>query len=286
MAATVALVISCTQSASRVLACQLSVKHLHVHFMLLHSCHVSRCSLSSSHLRLMRDAVRVVITMLWTMFYPSILLPIITHFNPTQPQRQPNALPLSAGFRMSGVPVQSTRRDTGMCTKAVTASYCCQCWRLSSPQKSQLAHCGCLIFNTTEWLLFPPLLTVLEFRFEICKKAWQGIWNRGMKTFLIPKGQSLMHMATMQKCPQQCSTKRFGYSVTLSLARPDCWWDSGFMDPISSRRKWVRFVALELWEQINRMLISKGSVVNGPPLMAKTANQWGGCIASLLLWRW
>lgn len=29
----------------------------------------------------------------------------------------------------------------------------------------------------------------------------------------------------------------------------------GFTDPISNRRKWVRFVALELWEQINRMLI-------------------------------
>lgn len=81
---------------------------------------------------------------------PSILPTIIAHFNPTQPQRQPSDGPLSAGFHMSGVPVQSTRRDTGMCTKAVTAFYRCQCWRLSSPQKSQLAHCGCLIFNTSE----------------------------------------------------------------------------------------------------------------------------------------
>ena len=124
--------------------------------------------------------------------------------SPTLTPLNPTPGPLSAGFRMSGVPVQSTRRDTGMCTKAVTASYCCQYWRLSSPQKSQLARCGCLIFNTTQRLLFPPLLTVFESRFEICKKkAWQGFWIRDKKTFIILKGLSSTHMATTQSRPQQ-----------------------------------------------------------------------------------
>lgn len=160
---------------------------------------------------------------------------------------------------MSGVPVQSTRRDTGMCTKAVAAFYCCQCWRLSFPQKSQLAYCGCLIFNTTEWLLLPPLLTHLWIEIWDLQNAWQGIWIRDTKTFIIPK---VKVWCTWQQCftyrtAHNNAWQKLGYSVTviLAFAGPDCWWDSGFMDPISNRRKWVRFVALELWEQINKMLI-------------------------------
>lgn len=177
---------------------------------------------------------------------------IITHFNTTQPWRQPSAGPLSAGFRMSGVSVQSTHRDTGMCTKAVTAFYCCQCWRLSSPQKSQLAHCGCLIFNSTAWLLFPHTLNRLWIKILGLQKDWQGMWICESKNILYSKGWSLMHS---ERLPQQYLTRPYSLTVLLAFTMPDCWWDTGFMDPISNRRKWVRFVALELWEQINRMLI-------------------------------
>lgn len=124
---------------------------------------------------------------------------------------------------MSGVPVQSTRRDTGMCTKAVTASYCCQCWRLSSPQKSQLAHCGCLIFNTTVWLSFPPHLTVFELRFEICKRS-------GKVCGFVTRKHSLFQWLTFDALgsPQQYR-QELGCSVTVIFvfARPDRWWDLG-----------------------------------------------------------
>lgn len=122
---------------------------------------------------------------LQTLLCPTMLTPIITYFNPIQPWLQSSAGSLYAGFRMSGVSLQSTRGDTGMCTKAVTASYHCQCWRLSFPQKSQLATAGCLILTTTGWHLFPPTFKYLWI--EICKKIWRDMWIRDSKTLIIPK---------------------------------------------------------------------------------------------------
>lgn len=163
---------------------------------------------------------------------------IITHFNPTQPRRQSSAGTLSAGFRMSGVSVQSTCKDTGMCTKAVTAFCCCQCCRLSSPQKSQLANCCCLIFNNTEWLLNSPLFNCSKIQFLHLQKAWQGMWICDSKEVQYSKGQR----TTLLGKTVRCNCKPCFYQA-------DWWWD--FMDPKNKSRKWLSFVIPKLWKQIN-----------------------------------
>ena len=150
---------------------------------------------------------------------------------------------------MSGVPMQSTPGDTGMCVKPVTAFYCCQRWRLSSIQKSQLAHCGCLIFNTTKWLLFPRPLTIFELRFAKKSGRYLDIWQERFHHF---KGNV---WCTWDQCwsydPQKFLTRAWLQCNTIfcRASGPDCCWDSGFLDPISNRRKWVKFVVPELWEQ-------------------------------------
>lgn len=136
---------------------------------------------------------------------------------------------------MSGVPVQAICRDTGMCIKAVTAFYCCQWWRLSSPQKSQLAHCGCLIFNTTKRLVFPSLLTVFEIRFAK-GMARYSIWSHNMTTFVIQKvtGNNTVHIIAN-------ACQGIGCCSSCLASRPNC-----CRIPSSNTRKWVGFVALEL----------------------------------------
>lgn len=184
----------------------------------------------------------------WLTQCSPILLPfpaIITHFNPTQPWRQSSAGTLSAGFRMSGVSVQSTRKDTGMCTKAVTAFYCCQCCRLSSPQKSQLAHCGCLICNNTEWLLYPPTFNCFRIRILDLQKTWQGMQICDSKKLKYSKVQC----TTLLDKTLQCNCNSYCFY------QADWWWDLGFMDPNNKSRKCPSFVVSELWEQINRKLL-------------------------------
>lgn len=115
-------------------------------------------------------------------FQPSS--PTLTPLNPDGSPALGRSLQAST---CQGVPVQSSRRDTGMCTKAVTAFCCCQRWRLSPPQRSQLAHCRSLIF-LCYWMTFvSTTFSRLWVETWDSLKAWQGLWIRESKAFIIPK---------------------------------------------------------------------------------------------------
>lgn len=178
---------------------------------------------------------------------------IITHFNPTQPWRQSSARPLSAGFRMSGVFVQSSCTDTCMCTKAVTTFCCCQSWRLSFPERSPLAHCGCLIFINSEWLLFSPMFTVFEYRFRICKRPGKIYGLVTQKGCCLMSLEAVLHLASHNN---RHTTRPYSQTAIAAFTTPEGWWHMGFMDPINRRRN-----GWGLWfckcERINRMLITE-----------------------------
>lgn len=108
------------------------------------------------------------------------LSPILLSFQPSSPTLSPlnpNGNPELGHSQQAstcqGVPVQSTHRDTGMCTKAVTAFHCCQyCAGGYLPHRSPnwptVAVWSLILLND---FLFPPTF-LLSLNWDL-QKAWQ-----------------------------------------------------------------------------------------------------------------
>lgn len=99
---------------------------------------------------------------------------------------------------------------------------------------------------------FPPLVTVFELRLAKRLARYLHSWQENIH---YSKGQTLMHMATMRNRPQQYMTRAW-----LQCCCNSCQarllmrlWVYGSYQQAEEMGE--VFFALELWEQINRMVI-------------------------------
>lgn len=90
---------------------------------------------------------------------------------------------------------------------------------------------------------FPPCFTVFEWRFWICKRPGQ------IYGLVTQKGRCLMYLEAMLQLAShnnRHTTRPYRQTAIPAFTTPEWWWHMGFMDPVNNRRKWVRFVILEM----------------------------------------